>query len=145
MHERQQNAGQMTEISYRRTPPLDNETLNALFAAAWPTHRQRDFRPVLQRSLVYIAAFQDTRLVGFVNVAWDGGVHGFVLDTIVHPDVRRRGIGLALLREAAEAASESGLEWLHVDFVKELEPFYRAAGYRDTVAGLLDLRGDLDG
>ena len=132
----------MTEISYRRKPPLSNETLNALFAAAWPSHRQRDFQPVLHRSLVYIAAFQGTRLVGFVNVAWDGGVHGFVLDTTVHADVRRRGIGLALLREAAKAASQSGLKWLHVDFVKELEPFYRSAGYRDTVAGLLYLRRD---
>lgn len=132
----------MDKIDYRRKPPLTNDELNALFQSDKPAHEQPDFQSVLQHSLVYIAAFHETRLVGYVNVAWDGGVHGFILDTRVHPDFRRRGIGVALLREAAEAASESGLEWLHVDFTKEVEPFYRAAGYRDTAAGLLRLRDD---
>ncbi len=77
--------------------------------------------------------------MGFVNVAWDGGIHGFVLDTTVHPDYRRRGFALALLNEAARAASDHKLEWLHADFVPELEPLYRRAGYRPTNAGLLEL------
>jgi len=51
--------------------------------------------------VLYIAAFDGTQLVGFVNVAWDGGVTGFLLDTTVHRDHQRRGIGSALLREAA--------------------------------------------
>jgi ribosomal protein S18 acetylase RimI-like enzyme len=100
---------------------------------------------VLRRSLVYIAAFVGTRLVGFVNVAWDGGLHGFILDTTVHPDFQHRGIGLGLMREAAAAAREHRLEWLHVDFEKQLEPFYRAAGYRDTAAGLLRIASPYGG
>lgn len=63
-----------------------------------------------------------------VDVAWDGGVHGFVLDSTVHPDHGRRGIGLSLLEEAARAASEKKLEWLHTDFVPELQPLYAKAG-----------------
>ena len=34
-------------------------------------------------------------LVGFANVAWDGGVHAFVLDTLVQGDARHEGIGTA--------------------------------------------------
>jgi GNAT superfamily N-acetyltransferase len=113
--------------------------LNQLFKASWPNHQDRSFAPVLEQSMVYIAAFSGERLVGFVNVAWDGGVHGFVLDTTVHPDLRRQGIALSLLQEAARAASDQGLEWLHVDFVPELERLYREAGYRHTKAGLLAL------
>lgn len=93
---------------------------------------------MLDRSLVYIAAFTREQLVGFVNVAWDGGIHGFILDTTVHPEFRRRGVALALLAEAARAAAESGIEWLHVDFEPEFEPLYRKAGYRATEAGLLE-------
>jgi ribosomal protein S18 acetylase RimI-like enzyme len=132
----------MDDIRYSRNPALSNEELNALFESAWRSHGWRDFQPVLRRSLAYIGAFMGARLVGFVNVAWDGGLHGFILDTTVHPEVQRRGIGLGLMREAAEAAREHRLEWLHVDFEKELEPFYRAAGYRDTAAGLLHVGGD---
>ena len=94
---------------------------------------------MLERSLVYIAAFEGPRLVGFVNVAWDGGMHGFLLDTTVHRDHQRRGIGTALLREATAAARERGLAWLHVDFEPALEGFYRAAGFAPTAAGLLRL------
>jgi ribosomal protein S18 acetylase RimI-like enzyme len=125
--------------TYRRSPLLASGALNELFATAWPDHAPRDFAPVLERSLVYIAAFDGVQLVGFVNVAWDGGVHGFVLDTTVHRDHQRRGIGSALLREAAAASCEHGLAWLHVDFEPALAAFYRAAGFAPTDAGLLRL------
>ncbi len=129
-------------IVYRRSPSLASDALNELFATAWPAHTTRDFAAVLKRSLVYIAAFDDAKLIGFVNVAWDGGVHGFVLDTTVHRDHQRRGVGAALLREATTAARERGLAWLHVDFEPALEAFYRAAGFAPTAAGLLRLDAD---
>ena len=132
-------------IRYRPSPPLEDGELAALLRSAWPAHAERDFTPILERSLVWIGAFDGARLVGFVNVAWDGGGHGFVLDPTVHPDYRRRGIGSALLRHAADLARERGLEWLHVDFAPELEPFYRAAGFRETAAGLLRLREEPSG
>jgi hypothetical protein len=31
------------------------------------------------------ARFGDRALIGFVNVAWDGGDHAFLIDTKVHP------------------------------------------------------------
>jgi GNAT superfamily N-acetyltransferase len=72
-------------------------------------------------------------------VAWDGGVHAFLLDPTVHPDFRRQGIGLDLVHAAAGVVADSGIEWLHVDYEPPLEPFYRAAGFRPTPAGLLRL------
>ena len=60
-------------IEYRERPPLDNETLHGLFSASWDDHNRRDFDAILSRSLVYVTAFADDRLVGFVNVATDGG------------------------------------------------------------------------
>ena len=130
----------MEEFVFLQSPPLGNEELNALFQSAWASHRTRDFQPVLARSLVYVAAYRGPRLVGFVNVAWDGGVHGFILDTTVQKEFQRRGLGSRLLREAAQQARARGLDWLHVDFTPDLEPFYRAEGYVGTTAGLLRLR-----
>jgi len=124
----------------RESPALGDDELNELFASAWPSHEPRIFQPVLARSLLTIAAYSGTRLVGFVNVAWDGGAHGFILDTTVHREFQRRGLGLRLLRAAERGARARGLEWLHVDFAPDLEPFYRAAGYLGTAAGLQRLR-----
>jgi GNAT superfamily N-acetyltransferase len=80
------------------------------------------------------------RAVGFVNVAWDGGDHAFLLDTKTRPDRQHQGIGTALVRSAVDGARAAGCEWLHVDYVEELVPFYvGACGFRPTAAGLIHL------
>jgi ribosomal protein S18 acetylase RimI-like enzyme len=94
---------------------------------------------VLRHSLAYVGAFDGETLVGFVNVAWDGRDHAFILDTRVHPAYRHRGIGRELVRRAAGVARERGCETLHVDYAAELEPFYAACGFTPTAAGLIDL------
>ena len=94
---------------------------------------------VLARSLCWVTAHEAGRLIGFVNVAWDGGMHAFLLDTAVHPDCGRRGIGTALVRQAATEATRLGAGWLHVDYEPHLEGFYRGCGFVHTGAGLLRL------
>ncbi|TBF36238.1 GNAT family N-acetyltransferase [Rhizobium leguminosarum] len=112
---------------------------NALWSAAWDAPTPRDFTSVLSRSLTHIGAYHDNQLVGFVNVAWDGGIHAFILDTSVHPDMRRQGIATRLVREATRIARERGAEWLHVDFEPHLTGFYRGCGFVPTEAGLIKL------
>ena len=133
----------MNEIAYQIRPELSDRDLNALFASAWENHAEREFGPVLAQSLTYVGAFDGSRLVGFVNVAWDGGVHGFILDTTVHPEFQRRGIGTELMKRAAKIAAQQELEWLHVDYEPHLHPFYRGCGYEKTDAGLLNLRDEV--
>ncbi|MGO7588592.1 GNAT family N-acetyltransferase [Rhizobium leguminosarum] len=112
---------------------------NTLWSAAWGAPAPRDFTAILSRSLAHICAYHDNQLVGFVNVAWDGGIHAFILDTSVHPDMRRQGIATRLVREATRVARERGAEWLHVDFEPHLAGFYRACGFASTEAGLIKL------
>lgn len=66
-------------------------------------------------SLTWVGAFRSGELVGFAHAVWDGGTHAFVLDTVVHPAVRRRGIGRDLVRAVTAAAFAAGCEWVHVD------------------------------
>ncbi|WP_045877977.1 GNAT family N-acetyltransferase [Pseudofrankia sp. DC12] len=120
-------------------PGLTYAELNGLFGASWPGRGPASFAPVLSRSLTWIAARRGERLVGFVNVVGDGGVHAFILDTTVHPDVRRQGLGIRLVLAAADEARARGAEWLHVDYEPHLKPFYQRCGFRQTAAGLLQL------
>jgi GNAT superfamily N-acetyltransferase len=62
-----------------------------------------------------------------------------VLDTTVHPDERRHGLGQRLVRAAADEARAAGIEWLHVDYEPHLAAFYRGCGFTPTAAGLLSL------
>ena len=121
-------------------PFPSNSDLELLFAAAWGAGKGDYASKVLPRSLAHVGAFADARLVGFVNVAGDGDVHAFLLDTSVHPDFQRQGIATSLVRRAAELARERGAHWLYVDFDPHLEGFYRACGFRPTGAGLIALK-----
>ncbi|MBN8638664.1 MAG: GNAT family N-acetyltransferase [Anaerolineae bacterium] len=127
-------------IDYRLSAPITNAALNDLFGAAWDGYQQRDFAAQLKHSLLYVCAYDGARLVGFVNLAWDGGVHAFLLDTTTHPDYQRQGIGAELVRVAVEAARPHGIEWVHVDYEPHLAAFYRRCGFQHTEAGLLNLR-----
>ena len=130
-------------IELRLSPPVSNDALNELFATAWEGHTARYFAPVLARSLTYVCAYEGDTLAGFVNVAWDGGLHAFILDPTVRASHQRRGIGTALVAAAANAAKARGCEWLHVDFEAGLLPFYRGCGFVPCEgAALINLRRD---
>jgi GNAT superfamily N-acetyltransferase len=96
---------------------------------------------VRPRSLGWVTArLGDGALIGFVNVAWDGGDHAFLLDTKVAGAHQRRGIATELVDWARSHAKAAGCEWLHVDFEEHLAPFYfGACGFRPTLAGLINL------
>ena len=127
-------------ITYRLNPPITNPELDQLFLAAWPNHKAPfDFGPELEHALVFVCAYSTERLVGFVRIAWDGGIHAFVLEPTVHREFQRQGIGKTLVAKAADAAKEHGMHWLHVDFEPHLRDFYRACGFTPTDAGLIRL------
>lgn len=130
------------QVTYQVSPTITNEELNRLFAAAWPNQTPRDFGPVLSHGLAYICARYGEHLIGFINLAWDGGLHAFVLDTTVHPDFQERGIGRRLVEGAVKVAREHNIKWLHVDYEPHLAPFYQRCGFAPTHAGLLNLANE---
>jgi hypothetical protein len=67
--------------------------------------RQAHWRWCLHASLAYVCAYQGEELIGFVNLAWDGGINEFLLDTTAHPRLcrmrsnRRRSIDPLFIME----------------------------------------------
>jgi GNAT superfamily N-acetyltransferase len=129
-------------ITYDWRGDFENITVNALHAEGFD-HRLLDIDwlgQVHSHSLGWVCARQGGELVGFVNVAWDGGVHAFVLDTMVKSNLRRSGIGAGLVEAAVRGARAARCEWLHVDFDDDLRAFYfDTCGFTPTNAGLIEL------
>ena len=95
---------------------------------------------VEKHSLGWVCARDDGTLVGWVNIAWDGAGHAFILDTIVTRTLRRHGIATQLVTAAVAGARAAACEWLHVDFEDHLTAFYfEACGFTPTNAGLIRL------
>jgi ribosomal protein S18 acetylase RimI-like enzyme len=122
---------------------VDDRTLSQLQQRAFGSSDTSTqlWRQRLQRhSLTWVGAFNSEKLIGFINVCWDGGSHAFILDTAVDPDHQRQGIGQELVRRATVMAKQAGCEWLHVDYEPHLRAFYLdTCRFRDTEAGLLRL------
>lgn len=121
-------------------PFPSDAALRALWQQAWGEEGPASFAPILKHGLGHIGAFDGLCLIGFVNIAWDGGIHAFILDTCVAPQFQGQGIGTRLVELAEGLARERGMHWLHVDYEPHLERFYKRCGFRPSHAGLIDLR-----
>ena len=129
-------------VSYQWRGSFRNDEVSALHAEGFghPPDEDDWLTQVGRHSLGWVCARERDDLVGFVNVAWDGGVHAFILDTLVTARVRNQGVGTGLIAVAAENARAAGCEWLHVDFEDDLRPFYfGSCGFTPTNAGLIAL------
>ena len=129
-------------VTYEWRGDFKNSEVNALHAEAFnhPLLHDDWKQQVQGHSLGWVCARDEEELVGFVNVPWDGGVHAFVLDTMVTARMARKGVGTTLVEVTVAEARAAGCEWLHVDFEDHLRSFYfGACGFAPTNAGLVAL------
>jgi GNAT superfamily N-acetyltransferase len=132
-------------ITYAWRGDFESAEVNAFHAEAFDhavfADEDWDWKTLAHRySLGWVCARDGKDLVGFVNVAWDGAVHAFILDTMVAIGARRHGIGAELVAVAVTEARAAGCEWLHVDFEDHLRAFYfEGCGFEPTNAGLIKL------
>ncbi len=68
------------------------------------------------------------RIVGFA-CAHDLGFRGYLSELIVHPEVRRRGIGRSLVERIQAELARRGRRVPIVDAWSDAEPFYRSLGW----------------
>jgi GNAT superfamily N-acetyltransferase len=129
-------------VTYRWRGPLTDAEMVELVHAHGGNPSLGWWDRIRPHSLGWVTARTgDGVLVGFANVASDGGDHAFLIDPKTHGSYQRQGIGTRAVLFAAQHAKAAGCDWLHVDFEDGLEPFYvDACGFRPTPAGLLHLR-----
>ena len=130
-------------IEYRWRGPVSDAEMVALVTAHGGHAVTGWWDQIRPRSLGWVTArLAGGGLVGFVNVAWDGGDHAFLLDTKVAGEHQRQGIATTLVGYAVRHAAAAGCEWLHVDFGQHLASLYLdACGFRSTPAGVIHLPG----
>ena len=84
-----------------------------------------------QRELFFVAMLEG-RLAGTVMAGYDGH-RGWIYSLAVAPDLRRRGVGRALMNHAEGALADLGCPKINLQVVgtnAEVVGFYRALGYR---------------
>jgi ribosomal protein S18 acetylase RimI-like enzyme len=118
-------------IAYREDPDVDLEALAALRATCEFAARPRDFlaqQVAGARWLVH--AYDRDRLCGFARAISDGVTNAYISSVMVAPDLRRRGIGRAMIERLVADRP-------HVRFVlhtrRDAVAFYTALGFGPAV------------
>jgi GNAT superfamily N-acetyltransferase len=102
--------------------------------------QKRAYNRVLKKSYAYFIAREKRNLIGFVNVISDGVADAFLVDLMVHPDFQGKGLGLALVRQAARFVRSKKIRALHVTFDTKISNFYRKAGFNIFGGGIMDFK-----
>lgn len=80
---------------------------------------------------LFLVALDGARVIGTVMAGYDGH-RGWLYSVAVHPDVQRRGVGSALLREAEARLAALGCRKINLQIRagnEAVTAFYTALGY----------------
>jgi GNAT superfamily N-acetyltransferase len=134
----------LVEIEHRAAPPMF-----APRAAPSVEHLVDEHRALQRAGAVHLLAELDGRHVGLLTLEPTSPVprlcpagQPYIGSTATLPDVRRQGVGRALVDAAMEWAHDHGFEWISVDFATAnplSRPFWLGAGFRPTGYGVLRL------
>ncbi|MFH1852723.1 MAG: GNAT family N-acetyltransferase [Candidatus Neomarinimicrobiota bacterium] len=80
-------------------------------------------------SWYFITASDGGKLVGSGRIVGDGIVHALILDLIVNPDYRRRGIGSAILQKMLEHCRQHNIRDIQLFAARGSRKFYEKNGF----------------
>ena len=104
-------------------PPADDERVEK-----WADHLERDDER--DDAVAFVAV--DDRVLGFADVDPD---EEYLRAVYIDPEMSRRGLGRALLRQAEWAATQAGAERLTLDASLNSVEFYEKNGYERIEEG----------
>lgn len=108
-----------------------DEILPLYTQVGWTAYTEN--MPMLERgyksSLLVLAAYENSELLGIVRAVGDGATVVWVQDLPVYPEKQRQGVGTALLRAVLDRFSDVRQIQLATDNTPKNVAFYRSLGF----------------
>lgn len=83
----------------------------------------------LEESLLVLGGFKGKELVAFGRLASTGGEAAFLFDVVVHPEIRGRGYGQALMRRLLSHPALASISRIYLH-TRDASSFYEKFGFR---------------
>ncbi len=111
----------------------EEEILRLYSSAGWSAYLKDTaaLKRGFENSLAVLAAYEDGRLAGVIRAVGDGATIVFIQDLLVFPEMRRRGIGSALVRALVGRFPSVRQIELAADDTPELAAFYKSLGFKE--------------
>jgi len=107
-----------------------------------PLRSHRKERTSLDHTVSVTAREADGTLVGYLRVLTDHAYIFYILDVMVAPDSRNRGIGMRLMQTAVDRCKADGFIKIFLTSIPGTEGFYRQFGFKEGISTVLTIRGE---
>ncbi len=125
-------------LLYVENPELDAAVVAELRTKVGWDARKEQLENILGSTYMILACFDDSNLVGIIDVISDGIDDALIRNLVVHPEYQRSGIGHKLLIKVLDRLKRDQIKTINVLFEGELTEFYRKAGFRIVSGGIID-------
>jgi GNAT superfamily N-acetyltransferase len=123
----------MAELTFTADLPGKDQFFKLFLTTGWnDIYRlnEDEYFKALKQSWYYLSAYDQEKLVGFGRIICDGVVHALILDLIVHPDFRSKGIGGKILEQLVEKCHQHRIRDVQLFCAKGYAGFYEKRGFR---------------
>ena len=119
---------------------IDRNQLDRLFTRVWGAPKP-NYEQVLERSFAWVLVFRGGQLLGFANVAWDGGPNYFLMDLSIDPSCAEDDqIFKGMIEAAVQRCQKEGGS-VRIDAPEDLlQSFFQPLGFRRVTAGVIHLQ-----
>lgn len=114
-------------INLDKRPPDKNLFFDLFLTTGWNKKYRLnadELHLAIKESWYMISAYDEKQLVGFGRIISDGVVHALILDMIVHPSYKRRGIDTKILNHLKERCLEYNICDIQLFCAKNKVEFY---------------------
>ena len=121
-------------MDIREYTGFNEEEIISLYSdAGWAAYTKdpETLRKGFENSLLVLAAYEGSDLLGIIRVVGDGYTVVFVQDILVYKQSQRKGVGTALLKAVISRYPDVRQIELVTDNTEKTIAFYRSAGFRE--------------
>jgi GNAT superfamily N-acetyltransferase len=136
------------EIEYRAEVPEPVEFVRLFATTGWDPQGRLTVAAAaeaLAPTWYAVSAYQGTRLVGTGRIVGDGVLHALLVDVIVEPRDRHRGIGSAIVERLVAECRRHRIVDVQLFCAHGMAPFYERLGFaarRHAAPGMELVAGD---
>ncbi len=125
-------------MQYQLNPLLKVEDVAALRVKVGWDSRKEQLQYILGKTYLSAACFDNSRLVGMIDVISDGVDDALIRNLMVDPDYHRKGVALKLLEMVKNQLKADRIKTVNVLFEPDLKGLYVEAGFRVVCGGIID-------
>ncbi len=125
-------------MQYQLNPFLKVEDVAALRIKVGWDSRKEQLQCILGKTYLSAACFDNSRLVGMIDVISDGVDDALIRNLMVDPDYHREGVALKLLEMVKNQLKADRIKTVNVLFEPDLRALYVKAGFRVVCGGIID-------